>query len=123
MTNQPRGPIDWARHQQAEREARQTAAPAATEATDAAESPLHKLITTALHDARKNGLGGMTEKQAVNHMANAVLAAILGPIPDGITTADWTAIRALQLMNEASQQRDKAQAALEQVRTRLGEQS
>ncbi|WP_158697416.1 hypothetical protein [Streptomyces turgidiscabies] len=33
--------------------------------------------------------------------ADAVLAALFGPIPAGTDTATWTAIRAIQLMNEA----------------------
>lgn len=36
MTDKPRGPIGWARRQQAEREARQATTPAATQATETA---------------------------------------------------------------------------------------
>jgi hypothetical protein len=49
-------------------------------------------------------------------MAGAALDAILGPIPAGTDTATWTAVRAIQLMNEAGQQRVAAQAVIERVR-------
>jgi hypothetical protein len=38
--------------------------------------------------------------------ADAVLAVLFGPIPADTDIATWTAIRAIQLMNEAGQQRD-----------------
>lgn len=42
--------------------------------------------------------------------ADAVLLVLLGPIPAGTDTATWTAIRAIQLMNEAGRERDAATA-------------
>jgi DNA-binding MarR family transcriptional regulator len=54
MNDQPRGPIDWARRQQTEREARQTATPAAPEATEPAPFRLTtptRLVLAALRDA------------------------------------------------------------------------
>ncbi|MFH8531561.1 hypothetical protein ACH4GE_24460 [Streptomyces tendae] len=59
----------------------------------------------ALHDA---GLLDPTEP----HLA-AVQAAARA---EGTDTATWTAVRAIQLMNEAGQQRDKALAAVARVR-------
>lgn len=49
-------------------------------------------------------------------VARAVLAEILGPLDSGTDTATWTAIRAIQLMNEAGQRRDEAEAAIARVR-------
>ncbi|MGW0920137.1 hypothetical protein ACWD3J_14105 [Streptomyces sp. NPDC002755] len=43
-------------------------------------------------------------------VANAVLAELLGPIPASTDTATWTAVRAIQLMNEAGKKRDGVQA-------------
>jgi hypothetical protein len=48
-------------------------------------------------------------------VARAVLAEILGPVPDGADTATWTAVRAIQLMNEAGRQRDEAQVKLARI--------
>jgi hypothetical protein len=39
-------------------------------------------------------------------IADAVLGMLFGPIPAGTDVATWTAIRAIQLMNEAGRQRD-----------------
>jgi hypothetical protein len=44
-------------------------------ATDRAA--LRQQIIEALHDARRNGLGGMTEAEAVEHMADAALSRLL----------------------------------------------
>jgi hypothetical protein len=44
--------------------------------------------------------------------ADAVLAVLFGPIPAGTDVATWTAIRAIQLMNEAGRERDEARAAV-----------
>lgn len=49
-------------------------------------------------------------------VARAVLAEILEPVDAGTDTATWTAVRAIQLMNEAGQQRDEALAAVARVR-------
>ncbi|MFD7465087.1 hypothetical protein [Streptomyces tendae] len=49
-------------------------------------------------------------------VARAVLAEVLGPVDAGTDTATWTAVRAIQLMNEAGRQRDEARAALDRVR-------
>ncbi|MGW5175864.1 hypothetical protein ACWERY_16070 [Streptomyces sp. NPDC004082] len=48
-------------------------------------------------------------------IADAVLAALLGPIPADIDTASWTAIRAIQLMNEAGEQTEAYRLALSQA--------
>lgn len=48
--------------------------------------------------------------------ADAVLSMLFGPIPAGTDTATWTAIRAIQLMNEAGQQRDAASAEPDRLR-------
>lgn len=52
------------------------------------------------------------DREVFEAQADAVLAAILGPIPVGADTATWTTIRAIQLMNEAGQQRDAVLAVL-----------
>lgn len=54
----------------------------------------------------------MLEPDEYGDHADAVLAALFGPIPAGTDVAAWTAIRAIQLMNEAGQRRDDAKAAL-----------
>ncbi|MET7429589.1 hypothetical protein ABZT16_11405 [Streptomyces flaveolus] len=46
---------------------------------------------------------------------DAVLAVLLGPIPQDANTATWTAIRAIQLMNEASREREEHRLALSQA--------
>lgn len=43
--------------------------------------------------------------------ADAVLAVLLGPIPADTNVATWTAVRAIQLMNEAGRQRDATVSA------------
>jgi hypothetical protein len=52
--------------------------------------------------------GGILETVRANacSRADAVLAVLFGPIPAGTDTATWTAIRAIQLMNEAGRRRD-----------------
>jgi hypothetical protein len=72
------------------------------------QAGLRKLIAQALSEARRPGLGGMTEADAVAYMADAVLSVLFGPIPAGTDIATWTAIRAIQLMNEAGRERDAA---------------
>ncbi|MEV6014695.1 hypothetical protein [Streptomyces sp. NPDC051997] len=48
-------------------------------------------------------------------IADAVLAELLGPIPPDADVPTWTAIRAIQLMNEAGRQRDEQRLALSQA--------
>jgi hypothetical protein len=48
-------------------------------------------------------------------IADAVLAELLGPIPAGIDVASWTAIRAIQLMNEAGREAEERRMALSQT--------
>lgn len=86
----------------------------ATQATD-----LRQLIAEAL---REHGIMHPDERVFTGEhgcCADIVLAALLGPIPAGTDTAAWTAVRAIQLMNEAGRQRDEAQAAIERVRDEL----
>lgn len=59
--------------------------------------------------------GGVTEEIA-RLATRGALEALLGPIPDGTDTTTWTAVRAIQLMNEAGQQRDAAEAVIARVR-------
>lgn len=51
--------------------------------------------------------------------ADAVLAALFGSVPEGFDTAAWTAMRAIQIMNEAGQERDAAQARVRALEGRL----
>jgi hypothetical protein len=51
----------------------------------------------------------MLEPDEYGDHADMVLAALFGPIPEGTDTATWTAIRAIQLMNEAGRERDAAE--------------
>ncbi|MBZ6207483.1 hypothetical protein KVH31_13345 [Streptomyces olivaceus] len=52
-----------------------------------------------------------------NHTELATrIRAAAGPAPAATDTATWTAVRAIQLMNEAGQQRDEALAAIARVR-------
>jgi hypothetical protein len=53
----------------------------------------------------------LLEPDEYGEVGDAVLAVLFGPIPAGTDTATWTAIRAIQLMNEAGRRRDVAQAA------------
>lgn len=48
----------------------------------------------------------MLEPDEYGDHADTVLAALFGPIPADTDTATWTAIRAIQLMNEAGRERD-----------------
>jgi hypothetical protein len=52
-------------------------------------------------------------------MAAAALATLLGPIPDGVDSASQAAIRAIQLMNEAGQARDAAEARVRELEAAL----
>ncbi|MFD1277336.1 hypothetical protein ACFQ51_52215, partial [Streptomyces kaempferi] len=52
-------------------------------------------------------------------IADAVLAELLGPIPADIDVATWTAIRAIQLMNEAGCERDEAVAKVADYEHRI----
>ncbi|MFI9244190.1 hypothetical protein ACIGXF_16730 [Streptomyces sp. NPDC053086] len=54
---------------------------------------------------------GQEDRHRSLAIADAVLAALLGPIPADTNVATWTAIRAIQIMNEAGRQRDEALAA------------
>lgn len=74
---------------------------------------LRNRIAAAIHRYdNQHGLSGndMPGKHQRGE-ADAVLAVLLGPIPAGTDTATWTAIRAIQLMNEAGRERDAARAA------------
>ena len=52
-------------------------------------------------------------------MAAVALATLLGPIPDGVDSASQTAIRAIQLMNEAGQARGAAEARVRELEAAL----
>lgn len=69
--------------------ARAHAAAVPTHATDRAA--LREQVVQALYDARRPGLGGMTEAEAVAHMADAVLAAL--PTPADQASALNTPVR------------------------------
>lgn len=73
MTDQPRGPIDWARRQQTEREARQATPPKATEATTAELLRRYRDWLAAQH-------------------ATAVRADQAGGVPDGLKTSPHNGI-------------------------------
>jgi hypothetical protein len=69
---------------------------------------LREQIATAVDgvfEAWRDGLGDVRPQDA---LVDAVLAVLFGPIPAGTDVATWTAIRAIQLMNEAGRQRDAA---------------
>lgn len=107
---------------------------AATQATETAKPlNLRKLIADALAAAAYecDGQCGLSEEAcyeahpinwaamvngvthvtaSVTAIADVVLAALLGPIPDGLDTESWTAVRAIQLMSEAGARRDAAEA-------------
>jgi hypothetical protein len=67
---------------------------------------LHARLAAAIRD---------TPARYPDDIATAVLAALLGPIPDDSDTSTWTTVRAIQLMNEAGRQRDTARALLADV--------
>ena len=56
---------------------------------------------------------------APQQFADVFLAALFGPIPKGFDTAAWTAMRAIQIMNEAGRERDAAQARVRALQERL----
>ena len=105
--------------------ARRAAAPTAVPPTDRAG--LRKLIADAIRAAACPGDCGKTEEQCAREriqpfvwhhgllaavegspeqFADAVLTVLFGPIPADTDTATWTAIRAIQLMNQAGRERD-----------------
>lgn len=83
---------------------------AATEATDRLD--LRTLIARAIHQYDNHHALSGNDIPSEHHYgeADAVLAALLGPVPAGVDTASWTAVRAIQLMNQAGAERDVAQA-------------
>ncbi|MET9445041.1 hypothetical protein [Streptomyces sp. NPDC006610] len=93
---------------------------AATQATDPASTPaawtqLEARAFNAVQPALR-AAGERLPLSARRAVARAVLTEILGPIPTGTDTATWTAVRAIQLMNEAGRERDQARATVERVR-------
>ena len=75
MTDQPRGPIDWARRQQAERETLQTA-PTATKATEPAPwSQLEAHAFNAVQPALRES-GEWLRLSSRRTVARAILAAV-----------------------------------------------
>ena len=83
----------------------------AREATEATErTDLRGIIADALRASWDASAPNTHRDEAIRRDADAVLTALLGPIPTGFDTASWTAVRAIQFMNEAGQQRDAAQA-------------
>jgi len=102
--------------------------PAAPEAAPpTGQTGLRDRIAEAIADALKPRYGGpqhntpgglpltATAEELRLHraqpLANAVLSVLFGPIPAGTDTATWTAIRAIQLMNEAGRERDASTGA------------
>lgn len=107
---------------------------AATEATETAKPlNLRKLIADALAAAafECDGQCGLSEEAcyeahpitwaatsngvmhvtaSVTAIADVVLAALTGPVPEGLDTESWTAVRAIKLMSEAGARREAAEA-------------
>ncbi|MFE2047945.1 hypothetical protein ACFXAS_05520 [Streptomyces sp. NPDC059459] len=88
-----------------------TEAPAPAEPWTQLEARAFNAVQPALRE-----LGEWLPMSVRRKVAQAVLAEILGPIEAGTDTASWTAVRAIQLMNEAGRQRDEAVATLGRVR-------
>ncbi|MEF9521329.1 hypothetical protein [Streptomyces sp. RB13] len=93
--------------------------PEATEATDvpAPVEPWTRLEARAFNAVQPalNEAGAWLPMSVRRKVARAVLAEILEPVEAGTDAATWTAVRAIQLMNEAGQQRDEARAAIARV--------
>jgi hypothetical protein len=99
---EPRGPIDWARQQQAEREARQTAAPAATEATESAPWPqLEARAFNAVQPALQ-AAGAWLPMSVRRAVAKAVLAAVQPHLAGHYQHAVDAAVAAEQRANQAA---------------------
>ncbi|MGV9891687.1 hypothetical protein [Streptomyces sp. NPDC003395] len=81
---------------------------AATEATERLD--LRSLIEGALRASWDACSANTHRDDAIRRDADAVLAALLGPIPEGLDTESWTAVRAIQLMSEAGARREAAEA-------------
>lgn len=94
--------------------------PVDDEPSDASWTQLEARAFNAVLPALKEA-GAWLPMSVRRKVARAVLAEILGPIDSGTDTATWTAVRAIQLMNEAGQERDTAQAALERVRKAIAD--
>ncbi|MEU9218840.1 hypothetical protein AB0D47_20090 [Streptomyces sp. NPDC048376] len=103
--------------------------PEATEATEPAETAtapwtqLEARASNAVQPALREA-GEWLPLSARRKVARAVLAELLEPVEAGTDTATWTAVRAIQLMNEAGRERDEARAAIARVRdfaTRMDE--
>lgn len=93
----------------------------ATEPAEAASAPWTQLEARAFNAVQPalREAGEWLPLSARRKVAQAVLAEILGTVEAGTDTATWTAVRAIQLMSEAGQQRDEAQAALARVQRLL----
>lgn len=92
-------------------EATRPAADSAIQPWTQLEARAFNAVLPALREA-----GEWLPLTARRKVARAVLAEILEPVDAGTDTATWTAVRAIQLMNEAGQQRDEARAAVARVR-------
>jgi hypothetical protein len=97
------------------------AVPSAVPAPAADRAGLREQIAEALvawtYRGKNPEHGGILETVRANaySRADAVLAVLFGPIPAGTDAATWTAIRAIQLMNEAGPQRDVELPAIDQT--------
>lgn len=90
-----------------------------TEATHGTQ--LQRRIAAAIHRYdNHHALSGNDLPSKHHHgEAEAVLIDLLGPIPDDADTAAWTAVRAIQLMNEAGSQREAAEGRARSLEERL----
>ncbi|MFJ9420739.1 hypothetical protein [Streptomyces sp. NPDC101249] len=76
---------------------------------------LQQRIVTAVDDALEQWTQGIGDRRPQDVIVEAVLDSLLGPPPDGGDTAAWTAVRAIQLMNEAGRRRAEADAVLARI--------
>jgi len=111
-----------------------------TDQTATQATSLRQHLADAIRDAACNGDCGKSEEECAREriqpfvwhhgvlavvegtpevLVDTVLTALLGPIPTGFNTAEWTTVRAIQLMNEAGQERDAAQARVKALEKRL----
>ncbi|WP_333758845.1 hypothetical protein [Streptomyces sp. ISBFB 2968] len=115
LRQQPHPPHDW-EPQPGMNPVHCPGQPEATEATEPVEwTQLEARAFNAVLPALREA-GEWLPLTARRKVARAVLAEILGPIEAGTDAATWTAVSAIQLMNEAGQQRDEARAAIARVR-------
>ncbi|MEU1133560.1 hypothetical protein ABZ383_27510 [Streptomyces sp. NPDC005900] len=82
---------------------------------------LQRRIAAAIHRYdNHHALSGNDIPSEHHHgEAKAVLIELLGSIPEGTDTATWTAVRAIQLMNEAGTQREAAEGRARALEERL----